>query len=48
MFAWLKAWLLIGRRTREVDFVGSLAVEGVMGPVLVVPLDDQIDLPGEE
>ena len=37
----LKTRLFIGRRTREADLVGRLAIERVVGPVFVVPSDDQ-------
>ena len=45
--AWLDARLLVGRRTREEDLIGRAAVERVVRAVLVVPVDNQFDLPLE-
>ena len=45
--AWFTPWLLVGRRTGEVDFVWRLASERVVGAPFVIPIDRQSDFPLE-
>ncbi len=45
--SWLKAWLFIGCLAVEVDFVGGLTTKRIMWAALVVPIDDQTNLPLE-
>gem|GEM_PF-4895035 len=40
-----EAWLLVGRRTREVHLVGCLAAKRLMWTMFVIPIADQADLP---
>ncbi len=46
-FAWFETWLLVGRWTREVDFVRSPATQRVMRTLLVVPCNNEVKFPLE-